>query len=68
MLHHYVGYVELVSQVSEVESLEFHWRFGSTGALRRRQGRKATGAKPDPDSSMPFPLTKLAGGMEFTDL
>src|SRR5215831_17710875 len=29
--------------------------------LRRRQGREATRAKPDPDSSMPFPLTKLAG-------
>ena len=29
---------------------------------------EATGVKPDPDSSMPFALTKLAGGVEFTDL
>ena len=46
----------------------FYWPFGSTGALAEATNLEATGVKPDPDSSMPFPLTKLAGGMEFTDL
>ncbi len=62
LLHHYVGYVELVSQVSKAKSLEFHWSFGSTGVPVEATRQGGDGRQAGPRFQHAIPADKAGWG------